>query len=505
MKKSLHILSCALAAILLLFPAACASKYEAEKCASPLTYASDEEKYFYLPQDRPFDFDRKIEEEGLTVYYESGMDGRKIDRAIDGLKRIAALGCVPITAPVYLTGDTVTHVNRDGLWLSPEDPAELVCAALLYAAADTALPAVPFGIFAGIAAALMEDGLSFPIYDEEKLEARLGQYPYAKELQYPLYTDTIATKAERETAWNYAYRLGKQWLQTHDGDEAVSLDGEVLIAAFTQFGATMSETYCFVLGDGYYPIQILTPNLYYCFAHNFEDLYFTEKYYGGSYKELTTFVKENETFIENTTKIFGYEGFPERISCFFGNEELNIPSIGEVDLREHRIACNAMGAFCYLLMCWVHEFSPYRGYPLQWAANSLFAYDLFPTTYSTLFGYCADYLGVKARRGGTSEEHNETVIEAAVARYRKKYGKPTRETFSYRDFLHCIALCADELYDGKIAVSGQMISLAEYIYSAYGFETLMMFCLDGTDTVIGEKTFEDLLGEHRAWLSAMLS
>ncbi len=50
-----------------------------------------------------------------------------------------------------------------------------------------------------------------------------------------------------------------------------------------------------------------------------------------------------------------------------------------------------------------------------------------------------------------------------------------------------------------------MISLAEYIYSAYGFETLMMFCLDGTDAVIEEKTFEDLLNEHRAWLSATLS
>ena len=164
-----------------------------------------------------------------------------------------------------------------------------------------------------------------------------------------------------------------------------------------------------------------------------------------------------------------------------------------------------MGAFCYLLMDWVHEFSSYRGYPLQWAANSLFAYDLFPTAYSTLFGYCADYLGMQARRGGVEEGRNKAVMEAACARYRREYGKPTRENFSYGDFLRCTALCADELYGGKIAVSGQMISLAEYIYSAYGFETLMMFCLDGTDAVIEEKTFEDLLNEHRAWLSATLS
>ena len=336
-KRSLRFVPCVLAALLALSTAACASKYTAEECASPLTYASDEEKYFYLPQDRPLDFNRKIEEEGLCVYYEAGTDGRKIDRAVDGLKRIAALGRCPIPAPVYLTKDTVTHVNQDGLWLSPDDPAELICAVLLYSAADTELPAVPFGIFAGIAAALMEDDLSFPLFGEEKLEARLSRYPYVKELQYPLFTRRMATGEERETAWNYAYHLGKFWLAAHGNDVAISADGEEFLDAMATYGATMSETYCFLVGDGYYPTQILTPNLYYCFAHNFEDLYFTKKYYSGSYAELTKFVEENEAFIGKATQVFGYEGFPERISCFFGNEELNIHRASRPAGGPHRL------------------------------------------------------------------------------------------------------------------------------------------------------------------------
>lgn len=500
MKKFAYILTFVLAGVLLLSTAACASKYEASECSSPLVYPSDEEKYFYRPEDRPLDFDRKIEEAELTFYYESGLDGRKIDRAVDGLKQIAELDCCEIPQPVYLLKGTVTHVNGDGLWLNPNDPAELILAVLLEHAADTSLPAVPFGLFAGVAAALLQDGLSFPLYDEEKLEARLGKYPYVKELQYPLYTDRIATDAERETAWNYAYRLGELWLKSHGNGAASSASWEEFYAAITEYGATMPETYHFVVGDGYYPTQILTPSFCYYFAHNFKDSVLPKEDFAGDYAALTAFVTENEAFAEETAKLFGLEVFPQRISCFFGGEEFNVPSVGLSDYRNSRIVCHSVGVFSYFIVDWVHQFSGYRGYPLQSAVNSMFAYAVRPTTYAARYDYRMDYLGY-----GELAERDETLLKEARALYRKQYGKPSAQSFSSADLLDCIAYCADLRSPDTFIVSGQTISLSKYVYETYGFDALMNFSLNTRDAVIEGKTFETLKGEWRARLRAKFS
>lgn len=450
----------ALTAVLIL--SACASRYEYTDCVSPLRQSSDQEKYFYRPYERTFNFGRIAEAGGRSFYYEKGTDGRKVDHAIDSVMRVQDFCDIPDR--VYITENTVTHVNSDGLWVDPNDGVELIGAVLLEHAAQERLP---FGIFAGASAYLLGDDAEFSVLSEKILGDRLKDLAYVKELQYPLYTHTQPVK-ERETAWSFAYRLGEAWFSAHIAEELLTATAETLAPAIEAVGAVLPGYY-FPVGDDCYPTQVVTDELHYYFAYNYEDGDFHEDLL--EYPVLTAFVLENERLIDETAPLFGLNGFSERIDVFFGTRgEFGLATSGFSDMRRNCIACYSAGIVGHEIL---HHIA-YRGGSDGYFNETICSYFGIKYSYYARYREYLDYTLQTENRGVVYPEETIAFLKQARELYNRTFGKRSEKDFDAEAWLQCGTYLLNRGSERPtLTVLAQGITFVQYVYEKYGFDALM--------------------------------
>ena len=482
--------------VLSIFPiTACASKYEVKECETPLTYSSDSDNYFYRPNGRSLNFNRVIEESEMTFYYEDGLSGRKIDHGVDAIKRVQEFCDVP--QMIFLLEDTITHVDDDGLWVNPNDNTELIGAVLLESAAETELP---FGIFAGVMANLLGEDKEFTVYGESRLESRLEEYPYVKELQYPLYTTRGTTKNERETAWNFAYLLGEKYLSEHTVHDLKSATKEDISFALKAVGAVLPDYY-FPVGDSEYPIQIVAENIHYFFAHNYEDCEFNDDLL--EYPVLTAFVSENEALIDEVSPIYGLHGLPKSIDAFFGKrDEYNIATTGYSDMRRNSIACYTAGIFGHEI---VHHIS-------YWGGGDGYFNEAICSYFAIKYSYYArhrEYLDYTLQTKNRDVVYPDDVIEIlkdAAELYNKRFGKSSMSDFNAEAWLQFGTYLYNKNSEHPtIGVLAQGITMVQYIYETYGREVLMEINRSYKDAQIDGKTYYDFENEWAKWIEGLCS
>lgn len=475
----------------------CASKYKSVECETPLTHAKESTNYFYLPNSEDLNFDRKIEESGFSFYHKSGLDGRKIDEAVDAVKRVQAFCEVPKN--IFLLEDTITHVGADGLWINLGDSAELIGGILLESRAETELP---FGVFAGVSANLLEnEGLNFSLYSESQFEEKLEEYPYVTELQYPLYTERETTEKERETAWNFAYRLGREWLEENEVEALQTATAESIESFLTENGANL-PTYQFIVGDCYYPTQIKTDNLHYYFAYNYDDCEFNEEEFSFQYTVLTDFVKEHETLIEELSKMYAHEGFPTPVDCFFGKvDEYNLAYTDSSSFTQNVITCYTVGRLGYHLVRWVAYYAELSGYTFDKVVNMLFALKYSdPAVKLEYLDYSMSFEGRYSEKY-QSESSIEWLKEIRDI-YNAKFGESATSDFNVDGWIHSIGYAYNKDTE-EIALYS--LSFVDYIYDTYGFDTLMMINRKHTSTNIEGKTYDDFVTEWHSWLMSQFT
>lgn len=462
----------------------CGSKYEYVDCDSPLTYSSDYNKYFYRPNDRSFNFNRVIEESGLSFYYESGLGGQKINHGVDAVKRVQDFCEVPQS--VYLSEDTVTHVNSDGLWLNPNDNVELIGAVLLESSAETELP---FGIFAGVSANLLGEDVEYSVYSESLLNSELKGYSYVKELQYPLYTERETMENERETAWNYAYKLGETYLAEYTVEELMNAAIEDISPMLEAVGATLPDYY-FSVGDYLYPIQIETGYFNYYFDYAYQDRQLTQKEFSLEYKKLKDFVQENEELTSRNCTIFGLTAFPQKIDVFASDWDFPNNSDGVSYYGNNAILIKSVYVFMHEVMHHILYNSRVYGY----MEEEICEYFANPSTYRQMY-FFKIYKGTRVE---DKYELEKKLLPPARKLYNSKYGNADISNFSIDDWFDCAAFSINKEYD-KFTSYQQTTSFVKYVYEVYGLDLLKDIC-DDFQISNGNQTMDGLIAEWRSYL-----
>lgn len=480
------------ASMLLTFLCGCAPKYESKTCESPLEGSYYSASYRFSPKGRALDFSNVIEESGLSFYHEPSLKTKKIERGVDAVKLVQAFCEIPKT--VFLLEDTITHVNEEGLWVNPNDSAELIGAVLLESSVEAELP---FGLFAGVSANLLDDkDLNFNIYGESQFESALEEYPYVTELQYSLYTEQQTTEKERETAWNFAYQLGAEWLKDNSKENLKTTTAEDAKTFLSGNGANL-PAYQFIVGDYYYPTQIKTENLHYYFAYNYDDCEFSEEEFSLKYTVLTDFVKENETLIAEVSKTYGQERFPTPVDCFFGKvDEYNISYTDSSSFPLNLITCYTVGRLGYHLVRWIAYYSDLSGYTFDQAINMFFA-----QKYSS-YARKLEYLDYSASFEGRYSEKYQTEksiewLEEIRGVYNAEFGESSMSDFNMDGWIHSIGYAYNKNAEDVTLYS---LSFVDYIYATYGFDTLMTINRKYTSTNIDGKTYDDFVAEWHSWL-----
>lgn len=469
---------------ILTFTAACAGRYSSTESTCPIT--SEGTEYYYHPDLKKLNFNRKTEALGCIFYLEEDVSGKNADSGIDSVKR--AKDFCEIPSDVYVLKDGVTHVSTEGLWLNPEDDPALILAILLENSKSHELP---FGVFAGVSAALLKDDAKFPVYREEKLEENLKKYPYVKELQYPLYTTVYTKREERETAWNFALKIGEIWLRDHTVSDLKQATGEDFSEFFTQLGAEIPDFYCPV-GDLNYPWQVETGFFHYRIIAEFQDLYFTKKEFTVDYPTIKSYVEENERIVTENLALFGILDFGEKVDVFFGDfEELAKPG-GMSFIKDNVILLRTVSAT-------VHEMTHFV--LNQSVGNRNLCEGICewmnPSSYRRLAHYKM-YKNTYPKKI-FSEDVAKEFLPLARSLYNKTYGKANLDNFDLFHWVDCLAASMCVNRDWKIHNSIQHASFLRYLYETYGMEMILDLD-DDLEIAGGEKTTGDLIEE---WMSVL--
>ena len=447
----------------------CKSKYNSVDCESPFTYPAEIANYYYKPDYEAFNNDKKIEESGLAFYYESGLSGRKIDNAVDAVKRVQTFCDIP--QPIFLTEKSITFLGDDGLWVNCDDSAELIGAVILESTNKNELP---FGFFAGVSAHFLNDSPDFAIYDGDKLQKSLKEYPYVSELQYPLFTTRNTSKNERNTAWNFALNIGKTWLNNHSVEDIKELTTADLQGIFEQFEVKLPH-YRFSVGDYFYPVQMSTENLNYYFAHDYKDSELTEDYFSFEYPVLTKFLNENEVLVSEMTGHYGLNGFPEPVDCFFGTADVfKQYSSGRSDPRHNTISCYTVTVFGHEIMHWVQYHTDYS----FCGKLDEVVHTVLNLKYSSFAAgsYYRDYKHEYKNRylGGMYDDEAKSALKFATNTYNKVFGKCSYLEFDLDSFIDAIAYYyvqqTEEIHHINMIMA---VSLLSYVYDAYGIDVMM--------------------------------
>lgn len=475
----------------------CAPKYSSTDCESPIRYCCEVDKYYYKPSFDILNYNKKIEENGLNIYYVSNLSGRKINNAVDALKRVQVFCDIP--QPVFLIDNAVTYVNDGGLWINCGDSAELIGAVILenFNSGD-----IPFGFFAGISANIISEDFSFSVYNDSRLKSGLEEYPYVKELQYPLFISRYADKDERNAAWNFAFKIGEFWLNSHSVDELQTLTNEHLRGTFEQFGVQL-PFYRFNVGDMFYPLNVSAKKLNYYFAYNFADCELSDDYFTLKYSSVKDFITENDRMLCDLTDLYGYSEFAQTVNCFFGRaDEYGQYRTGHSDFGRNALCCYSTGIFGHELMHWVHYFAGNNYGTFDESIYSFFGIK-FSTPAKAI--YFRDYqLEFKNRfAGGRYSEEEIATIKQARKLYNDVLGKCSFSQFDINMYINAVAYA----YNSKSSKLNliQCVSFLNYIYDKYGFATMIKISVDGTSVNIDGKTFKNFTAEWVQSLNATFS
>lgn len=492
---------------------ACAPRYNAAVTSSPFAVPTEREEYVVLPDLEAFNFDREIGLGDYTFYFESGEAEGKVFDAVDGAsKALAAVEEIAgPPAEVYLTSRTVTHCAREGLWVSLGDDAALIAACLLAEADGEELP---FGVYEGIGMALLAEQ---PAYTGRRLEAKLKDLPYCRELQYPLFTRT-AKETERKTARSFAYSVASDWLETHSAEELLTSAAEGWKETFGRCGATIPD-YRFSVGDGCYGTCAETERLRFFFPTGYVDRFFEEEDFSLAYPVLTDFIERSERYVEETIGLLGAEDFPEPLVCYMGGmsgrDFLTDGNFsGYFDYRAFPyLVCNGVYPFAHEA---THYILWYMGQnyinPLNEAICSYFAYrSEYAPEYSVPqwkeYNQTACY-DKFYRRGEPQDKETRRqwldAVEKTKALYHGAFGKPDRASFSALKWLACQAVHANATVEEMLPATDEYNALkilfVQYLYETYGAKALLDVDRTWKNAVVGEKRFDDLTADWIEWL-----
>ncbi len=493
----------------------CAPEYEGAP-ASPSGYLYENSNYLCLPEEHGLSLDRLYTEGGQNYYYWSKDRAGKVDGAIEKVKEVLPL--CPTECTVYLSSAAVTHVFGGELWVDLGDDPALILSCIL---ANKGGEELPFGIYAGASLCLLGEK---PRYEGNALDKKLEEFPYCRELQYPLYATYETTAKERDAAWSLGYQVASKWLaeDTLDGLLSSSLDDWSEI--FEQCGVELPE-YRFFVGDNYYATRVEAGELRYLFPRNYIDRYYDEEDFSLSYPVLTEFVRGGAKYIEWLRGVWGVEKFDAPIDLYLGGINSGYDFLhgdgstftGYMNYDKQGkpyIVCNSV---CTLAHELAHIAIIAGGQNYVWALNEAmpeyFAHLSPYMPWESKMRYIAfvreELLRDKCNPRVTTEEKVEEIRKAKEL-YIKAFGAPTEETFSYIKYLladvYRDGATFEKLTDRSDAYADYdsiKIAFVDYLYTTYGLEGLCTVDRLWSSAIVDGKDFQTLADEFFAWLSAM--
>lgn len=456
-------LSALLLSLPFVFSLSACGKAEGEECKPVMLFEND---YSHTP-NREFSLERKREEEDFTCCFESTLKQTTLEHGIQSLSYAAEFHSLPET--IYFLEKSATCVGKDALWVDPSDPPELILSVLLESDAKNRLP---FGIFAGVSAALLEDRAEFSLCEGERLAKNMREFSFVTDLQYPLYTSFGAKRELRNTAWSYALRLGKLFLGEHSVEELKTADEEDIFPTLSAVGAAHPDFYCPV-GDVCYPLKANTQTFNFCFDPAFEETTLSKGDFSVNYLSAKSFILETERLFAKNKEIFAPfapkeeeedTSFEEekKIDIFIGN--FGLSATGWIDYRQNAILLESVSAATF----YTTEILLYQTVGLREMQYPICDYFNLESTY----GKAALFALYRGKLAGNS--YDKKALSAARRLYRRAF-KRARNADEFRpyEFLDCLSCALNESLNNKIGYIAQLSSLLGYAYEHYGIELVL--------------------------------
>ncbi len=513
--RSQKIVSGLLLGALLVSLIGCASKYGGES-ASPNGYLYENNNYICLPEIYGLSLDRLYTEDDRRFYYRAKDGAGRTDGAIDKVKEVLPL--CPTDCTVYLSSAAVTHVYGDELWVDVRDDPALILACLL---AEKDKEELPFGVYAGVSLRLLGKK---PRYTGKSLEKMLAEYPYCRELQYPLYTTYETTRKERDTAWSFGYEVASAWPNTGNAEELISSSLSEWKGVFEQCGVKL-PAYRFRVGDNYYATRLEAGELRYLFPRDYNDRYYEEEEFSLSYPVLTEYARGGMRYIEWLRGIWGVEKFEEPIDLYLGGIDSGYDFLhgdgstftGYMDYDKRGVPYIVCNSVCTLAHEIAHAVIIAGGQNYVWWLNEAmpeyFAQLSPDMPWEKKMRYVSfvreERLRDECHPQETTKEQKEEIRKAKEL-YLKAFGAPTEESYSYLKYvLACV--CRDgatyeKLNDRSDAYSDYdliKIAFVDYLYSEYGLEALCTVDRLWDDAEVDGKELQTLVSEFIVWLNAI--
>ncbi len=493
----------------------CAREYEGES-AYPSGYLYENNKYLCLPERYGLFPDRLYQEDGRKFYYWSKDRAGKVDGAIDNVKEV--LPYCPTGGTVYLSSAAVTHVYGEEIWIDPDDSPALILACLL---ANKDGEELPFGVYAGVSSYLLGEK---PRYAGKALAQKLEEFPYCRELQYPLYATYETSAKERDTAWSLGYEIASAWLSADTLDGLLASSSDDWTDIFEEYGVELPE-YRFLVGDNYYATRLEAGELRYLFPRDYVDRYYEEEDFSLAYPVLTEFARGGMRYMEWLRGIWGVEKFEEPIDLYLGGIGSGYDFLhgdgssfaGYLDYDKQRrpyIVCNTV---CTLAHELAHAVIIAGGQNYVWTLNEAmpeyFAH-LSPDMpwenkmYYNVFVREEPYHD-KCNPQETTKEQFED-FKKAKELYLKAFGAPTEETYSYIKYV-LARVCRDGATYEKLNDRSDFyseydlikIAFVDYLYTNYGLEALCTVDRLWDAAEVDGKDFSTLVSGFIDWLNAI--
>ncbi len=492
----------------------CAPEYEGEP-ASPSGYLYENNAYLCLPEKSGLFLDRLYTEDAQDFYYWSKDRSGKVDAAIGAVKEV--LPYCPTDCTVYLSSAAATHVYGKELWVDVCDDPALILACLLAGKDGEELP---FGVYAGASLVLLGEK---PRYEGKALDKKLEEFPYCRELQYPLYTTYETAAKERDTAWSLGYEVASAWLAGHTLDGLLASSPDDWSEIFQNCGVELPE-YRFLVGDNYYAARVEDGELRYLFPRDYIDRYYDEEEFSLSYPVLTEFVRGGVKYLEWLRGVWSVEKFEEPIDLYLGGINSGYDFLhgdgstftGYMNYDKQGrpyIVCNSV---CTLAHELAHAVIIAGGQNYVWSLN-----EAIPEYFAHLSPYMPweskmrynafvreERLHDKCNPQKTTKEQAEEIRKAKEL-YLKAFGAPAEESFSYIKYvLACV--CRDgatyeKLTDRSDAYADYdsiKIAFVDYLYTTYGLEALCTVDRLWDAATVEGKNFHTLADEFIARLNA---
>lgn len=426
----------------------------------------------YRPGDAALrDFTKTAEEAGLTFYVETGVGLSAADGLIDETKLVLdAFGENGLEFPfdtVYVGGDFVSRYNFEReLWLNEDADARTIAAVCLE---RTAGKDAPFGIYAGMAAAVLrgrED--DFPELTEGELKEAVKALPHCTELQYPLYDKSYADEAEYAAAWNFSRAAVSacpgglsEWLQKSSAEWEAHLE--------EAFGVRFPE-YRIEANDSHYVLRAETENFICYIRKGYRDGLLPAGIFSMKYEEIRRLLTDADEVMRTAEERLGSREPDAKVQVYLG-QDLPTTSDGRggqaagIAFSGTFAVCRSVAVFAHELMHTVMSRTPTRGEYLEEIICDYFARRAF---YPSAWLYC-QYAGEAETEGNYGDA--KAINAEARERYGRAFGKADLSSFRAEAWTDCVAAAVNRLEE-NFAVNGQWLSFTRYVSAEYGFEKI---------------------------------